>query len=226
MAQTGNNNGIDPNVATLYKPVIYGEYPIIRFDHVSDGSVDTKISIFEDIYKLYFNDEEHYNFIGTNDYGPFVISVLGKIIPGSFPPKRRALKTYDKGYCEFTCVLKEGSIPIVGKIQQYLQMTVLNTSLYPISDQQIQPFNNEFLQFEQNNSQKISTLKVGVIYSKKGQISPGDMLKNSKEECSKEFIKFLSVLGEEINLEGWVKYAGNMKPPGTTLYTEWQHIEG
>jgi hypothetical protein len=45
------------------------------------------------------------------------------------------------------------------------------------------------------------------------------------EDCGPNFFKFIDYLGRPIDLEGWTKYRGDMRPPGKCWYDEWNNIE-
>ena len=46
------------------------------------------------------------------------------------------------------------------------------------------------------------------------------------EDCSESFWKWLDVFGQKVDLEGWTKYRGDMRPPGFVWYNEWKSKEG
>jgi hypothetical protein len=45
------------------------------------------------------------------------------------------------------------------------------------------------------------------------------------EECSAGFWEYIDILGKKIDLEGWTRYRGDMRPPGTCWFDEWRDIE-
>jgi len=67
-------------------------------------------------------------------------------------------------------------------------------------------------------------MKIGIIYSKKGQVLPLDMLTTDSSECSDQFVKFVDLLGTEIDLEN---SRGDMcKDNERTMYHEfWKNID-
>lgn len=85
-------------------------------------------------------------------------------------------------------------------------------------------------------------MKIAIIYCKKSQTSLQDIFNNSKLKClffsscdlqfemlenpSAEFLSFLELMGEKINLQGWTKYRGDMGQEETTYYTEFEGFQG
>jgi hypothetical protein len=46
------------------------------------------------------------------------------------------------------------------------------------------------------------------------------------EDCGPGFWQYIDVLGKKIDLEGWTRYRGDMRPPGCCWFDEWRDIEG
>ena len=74
-------------------------------------------------------------------------------------------------------------------------------------------------------------MKIGLIYCRKDQSSPMEMLENKLhgsqlDGVPSEFIDFLNSLAKEISLEGWTKYRGDSgSSTKTAFYDEWNNIE-
>lgn len=43
--------------------------------------------------------------------------------------------------------------------------------------------------------------------------------------CTQQFWKFVKLLGRKINISGWTKYRGDMRPPDIAYYDDWKGIE-
>ncbi|KAJ3435092.1 gtpase-activating rap/ran-gap domain-like protein [Anaeramoeba flamelloides] len=74
----------------------------------------------------------------------------------------------------------------------------------------------------------INQFKFGVLYIEEGQTKEQEYLSNT--EPSKEFLEFLDLLGEEIELEGWSRYKGGLDTKRGTCgeksyFTEWNSFE-
>ena len=79
--------------------------------------------------------------------------------------------------------------------------------------------------------------KFGVLNVKAGQTDENDIYGNSKlhrlnlDEMSADFLEFLGVLGETVELRGWQKYpgeldTGELSATGkTSVYTNFMHFE-
>lgn len=54
-------------------------------------------------------------------------------------------------------------------------------------------------------------MKLGVVYCKAGQKTAPEMFANLQRDCSLGFWEFMEVLAQQIDLEGWTKYRGDMR---------------
>jgi hypothetical protein len=45
-------------------------------------------------------------------------------------------------------------------------------------------------------------------------------------ECSELFWSWVDTLAKPVELEGWKKYAGDMRAPGRLHFDEWMDIQG
>ncbi|KAJ3443609.1 gtpase-activating rap/ran-gap domain-like protein [Anaeramoeba flamelloides] len=74
----------------------------------------------------------------------------------------------------------------------------------------------------------INQFKFGVLYIKEGQTKEQEYLSNT--DPSQDFLEFLDLLGEEIELEGWGRYKGGLDTKRGTCgeksyFTEWNSFE-
>jgi len=84
-------------------------------------------------------------------------------------------------------------------------------------------FSREFIAVEVKHPQKLTEMKVGVIYCRPEQTHPLDMFKNGQGDdtlCS-SFWTWVSAMSKEINLEQWIGYRGDMGTTGKTFYKKW-----
>lgn len=66
----------------------------------------------------------------------------------------------------------------------------------------------ELFQFEKSKTLQASRMKIGVLYAKKGQVLEEEIFGN--EHGSEEFESFLRLLGDQIKLEGWEGFKGDL----------------
>ena len=67
---------------------------------------------------------------------------------------------------------------------------------------------SELFQFEKSKTVQSSRMKIGVLYAKKGQTTEEEIFGN--EHGSEEFDSFLRLLGNQIELEGWEGFKGDL----------------
>jgi hypothetical protein len=68
-------------------------------------------------------------------------------------------------------------------------------------------------------------MKIGIVYCKEGQRTGQEMFSNTKKDCGFGFWEYINSLGHKFDLEGWTRYRGDMRPPGTAWFGEWNNIE-
>jgi len=206
----------------MYKPLLCGQHDVIKVDPTKDilESSDLFLDVREHVYLRDFASEVHLNFIGKNASGPVVVSVLttpeeGK--PGSY----KALNTNSKDSFVFS-VNAPGPNPVEDIQKAFLGLPE-NKEFYLA----VEPgFCTDLATLEEKHCQKRAVMKIGIVYCKKDQIEASTMFANRADDCSPEFWRFLDEnLGQKINLEGWTKYRGDMRPPGTAWYDQWNQIE-
>jgi len=76
----------------------------------------------------------------------------------------------------------------------------------------------------------VNSMKVGVIFAKKGQINPvEEMFKNNMDDSEGgiQFVNFLNLMGYKINIKGWNGFRGDFSSNAevTTYYENWNNIE-
>eukprot|EP01126_Amoeba_proteus_P045443 TRINITY_DN5089_c0_g2_i10.p1 TRINITY_DN5089_c0_g2~~TRINITY_DN5089_c0_g2_i10.p1 ORF type:complete len:506 (+),score=104.90 TRINITY_DN5089_c0_g2_i10:152-1669(+) len=86
-------------------------------------------------------------------------------------------------------------------------------------------FSEAFINFEPKHSQLRTTMKIGIIYVRKGQQEPQEWFGNGQggDALTSEFWQFVNVLGQEIDLSGWKGYRGDMGQRGKTYYKNWNN---
>jgi len=87
----------------------------------------------------------------------------------------------------------------------------------------------DLLDVEKNHPQMRTTLKIGIIYCKKGQSDPQEMFQNGRngDVCSDSFWEFLKLLGKEIELSDWTGYRGDFGADvhGKTFFQNWKNVQ-
>eukprot|EP01125_Pyxidicula_operculata_P005837 TRINITY_DN2037_c0_g2_i1.p1 TRINITY_DN2037_c0_g2~~TRINITY_DN2037_c0_g2_i1.p1 ORF type:complete len:1050 (-),score=164.06 TRINITY_DN2037_c0_g2_i1:50-3199(-) len=213
-------------------PFLPGDYPSLRVYTPTDKIDEClKQDIRSDIYKEQFFPNDHYNFIGDESSNEHVIiSVLSQGTKRGSTQVHRGLVTTKKGYEEFELNLPEASLFSTDSITQRMEKALKKdlsqfSNIYFVSNPQ---FRSDILRVEEKHSQKRRVMKIGLVYSKKGQVSPQEMFLNkiNKDNPSDaKFLKFLDILGYEIDLDNWTGYRGDMKSPGKTYFTNWKDVE-
>jgi len=87
---------------------------------------------------------------------------------------------------------------------------------------------DELLEFETYDPLRAKCFSVGVLYSREGQVDESEMFNN--EKASPAFLQFLRFLGDEIPLQGWKGYRGDLdvktNTSGThTVFRRWKGFE-
>lgn len=195
-----------------------GTYPGLTIDPVV-SQPNVGLALYPDIYQNDFAKQSHLNWIVKEEKDTYVLSIMVQAQSSVL----RGLKTTSKGYQEFSvretvdptdAALLKGSLLEQGVIDSPLAEFIFVTDPGFPQDLQV---------VEQRHPQARAVMKIGVIYSKKGETTAAQMFEN--KECSPDFWKFIDRLGEKIDLEGWTKYRGDMRPPGNAWYSVWKGIE-
>lgn len=177
------------------------------------------MDLIEDVYENEFRHNEHINFVGreagTNPVQFFVVSVLTKTSP------YQCLKTQVKNYQRF-----EISLPLVASPEEILYNHLIEkypqSGLFLVKEKD---FPNELAQIELKHMQRRLHMKVGVVYCKAGQATGPEMFTNTEADCSPGFWEYINSLGTKFDIEGWTRYRGDMRPPGTAWFGEWNGVE-
>jgi len=117
-------------------------------------------------------------------------------------------------------------IPITKKVERHLQeVFFMNSQLYLVKDLAIE---QELIELEKTDPERSNSLAFGVIYAKEGQTKPIEFWNN--ETGSPAFDKFLSLLGDRIELQGWSGFRGGLDVQKNTkgthsIYTHFKEFE-
>jgi len=195
--------------------------PTLRIEPPQDkwDQTDFDLHVVEHTYLNEFISADHLNFIGKGPSGPSVLSVMTKTEENK-PNSYKALHTTSKGSSIFHIDVPGGNP--VDEIQKFVATHPDYKELYLTQDP---AFPTDFAGVEQKHCQKRNAMKIAVIYCKKGQTTNLQMFSNTTESCSPDFWKFMGLLGQKIDLEGWKNYRGDMRPPGTAWYDCWMGVE-
>jgi len=183
----------------------------------------------------------HYNFIGLelNEEDYFIVSVMGAPVSGS-TSTYAALKTTKHGEEEVNLGVRGGekkdlinSIEkailqqVVAKGKEDLLSAAGTSQITFIADSS--KFADEFETLEEKHFKKTTSMKLGLLYCKKDQNSPMEILQNGLEnpsEIPQDFWDFLKTLSQEIDLEHWKGYRGDMgASESKAYYDNWKGID-
>eukprot|EP01125_Pyxidicula_operculata_P017144 TRINITY_DN597_c2_g1_i1.p1 TRINITY_DN597_c2_g1~~TRINITY_DN597_c2_g1_i1.p1 ORF type:complete len:1127 (-),score=295.82 TRINITY_DN597_c2_g1_i1:160-3540(-) len=194
-----------------------------------------------DIYDTEFFSRVHINFIGTHNTKKeehIIVSVLkrdgnkGKYYclkthkKGSdvfyIDPKELKMSSKSKSSSSSSSSSKQQSLKIHELVIDHLTQNIKDYSFYLISNPN---FPQDLRQIEMKHPQKQKTMKVAFMYSKGGEKTLQDLFQH--REMSPNYLEFLEVLGQKINLKGWKKYRGDIgvEIEMDSYYTEWKGIE-
>lgn len=214
---------------------IEGHFPGLTIDGEEENP-NLALTVVGDVYSEVFKGNEHTNWLGSDVKGKLVVSILTQPEPGS-KILHKCLLTTGRGTKLFT-------LNIFSKLQT-MGKWMLEATGAPQEDdpalafikalQSYDPTWKDFVQItdpsfpelfcklESKHPQDRSTLKIGIVYAKPGQVVSKDMFAN--KECSEGFWKFVNKMGSQIDIEGWPRYRGDMRPPGTAWFHDWKEMK-
>ncbi|XP_054651018.1 signal-induced proliferation-associated 1-like protein 3 [Dunckerocampus dactyliophorus] len=223
------------SVSVLEIPI---EQQVTRLDRLKEYSIE-HVDLGARYYRDYFHGKEHSNYFGTDEkLGPVAVSIRREKLDDTKDLKdqyqyRLIVRTSE-------LVTLRGSILEDGVASTGRHGTVRGLPLKEVLDQVVPELNVSCLRLalgmpkvteqllkldEQGLSQKH---KVGVLLCRAGQSTEEEMYNN--EEASPAFSAFLELLGEQVLLKGFTKYAAQLDTKtdstGThSLYTTYQGYE-
>lgn len=223
------------SVSVLEVPI---EQQVTRLDRLKLYSIE-HVDLGARYYRDYFNEKEHSNYFGTDDkLGPVALSIRREKLEDTKDLKdqyqyRLIIRTNE--LVTLRGSILEDSVASTGR-----HGTVRGLPLKEVLEQVVPELNVSCLRLalstpkvteqllkldEQGLSQKH---KVGVLLCRAGQSTEEEMYNN--EEASSAFSAFLELLGEQVLLKGFTKYAAQLDTKtdstGThSLYTTYQGYE-
>uniref|UniRef100_A0A673B8D5 Signal-induced proliferation-associated 1 like 3 n=1 Tax=Sphaeramia orbicularis TaxID=375764 RepID=A0A673B8D5_9TELE len=223
------------SVSVLEVPI---EQQVTRLDRLKLYSIE-HVDLGARYYRDYFHGKEHSNYFGTDDkLGPVAVSIRREKLEDTKDLKdqyqyRLIVRTSE-------LVTLRGSILEDAVASTGRHGTVRGLPLKEVLEQVVPELNVSCLRLalstpkvteqllkleEQGLSQKH---KVGVLLCRAGQSTEEEMYNN--EEASPSFSAFLELLGEQVQLKGFTKYAAQLDTKtdstGThSLYTTYQGYE-
>ncbi|KAF3692732.1 Signal-induced proliferation-associated 1-like protein 3 [Channa argus] len=214
------------------------EQQVIRLDQLKLYSIE-HVDLGARYYRDYFHGKEHSNYFGTDDkLGPVALSIRREKLEDTKDLKDQYLYRLIIRTSEL--VTLRGSILEDAVASTGRHGTVRGLPFKEVLEQVIPELNVSCLRLalnapkvteqllkldEQGLSQKH---KVGVLLCRAGQSTEEEMYNN--EEASPAFSAFLELLGEQVLLKGFTKYAAQLDTKtdstGThSLYTSYQGYE-
>ncbi|XP_061829023.1 signal-induced proliferation-associated 1-like protein 3 [Nerophis lumbriciformis] len=223
------------SISVLEVPI---EQQVTRLDRLKEYSIE-HVDLGARYYRNYFHGKEHSNYFGTDEkLGPVAVSIRREKLEDTKDLKdqyqyRLIVRTSE-------LVTLRGSILEDGVSSTGRHGTVRGLPLKEVLEQVVPELNVSCLRLalgvpkvteqllkldEQGLSQKH---KVGVLLCRAGQSTEEEMYNN--EDASPAFSAFLELLGEQVLLKGFTKYAAQLDiktdSTGThSLYTAYQGYE-
>eukprot|EP01128_Nolandella_sp_AFSM9_P008795 TRINITY_DN5469_c0_g1_i1.p1 TRINITY_DN5469_c0_g1~~TRINITY_DN5469_c0_g1_i1.p1 ORF type:complete len:649 (-),score=99.97 TRINITY_DN5469_c0_g1_i1:337-2283(-) len=229
MAATPNHRHKGKSATTFSRdsPLLQKEYPSLRIDQPSDVESEFAPTLVDrdDHYAINFFGHHHYNFFVKYSSHTAVASILYDASPdGSHLMLLTTFKDYEKCSIE---VSNDENVSLARKLMRALQEREGEDVLIEYVTNNA-AFTREFVKFESKHPQRRSAFKVGIIYVGKNQTHPQEMFKNGQEDgpkCADNFWTFMNLMGQEIDLEQWEAYRGDMGRRGKSYYDRWNDIE-
>jgi len=226
---------IEPDVVpTIPSPILDKPYGGLNLDPQTSASCVLTKPI--DIYREEFFPIEHFNWLSADPLNPFVLSVV-KQEDGNCKGLIINAKGDERFLLDLSAKTMRSATKKLAISEEEVQLHVdadkgisIALAMNPkFAEMELIPafskdFSSELLTIEQKHSQGKTTMKLGVIYCKKGQVTGADMFGNGST-ASPLFWNFVNEFGQKFDLEGWTKYRGDMRPPGTAWYDLWQNVE-
>uniref|UniRef100_A0A6B2L1H6 Uncharacterized protein n=1 Tax=Arcella intermedia TaxID=1963864 RepID=A0A6B2L1H6_9EUKA len=174
---------------------------------------------------MHFMDRKHFNWVGSKAKGEGlnkeyeVYSVLYYPIKTN-PVTFMALRTSKRGTEQFYLNVEDSCVVLFDRIYHALRNKEPDTEFQYIPE--TRKFSNDLVELERKHPQKITEMKIGVIYCKPGQTKPQEMFQNGRDSLCPSFWTWINTMGKEINLEQWNMYKGDMGSTGKTYYKNWE----
>ncbi|XP_056139210.1 signal-induced proliferation-associated 1-like protein 3 [Lampris incognitus] len=223
------------SVSVLEVPI---EQQVTRLDRLKLHSIE-HVDLGARYYRDYFHGKEHSNYFGTDDkLGPVAVSIRREKLDDTKDLKdqyqyRLIIRTSE-------LVTLRGSILEDSVASTARHGTVRGLPLKEVLEQVVPELNVSCLRLALNTPKVTEQLlkleeqglsqkhKVGVLLCRAGQSTEEEMYNN--EEASPAFSAFLELLGEQVLLKGFTKYAAQLDTKtdstGThSLYTTYQGYE-
>ncbi|KAM7399269.1 hypothetical protein PAMP_018550 [Pampus punctatissimus] len=223
------------SVSVLEVPI---EQQVTRLDRLKLYSIE-HVDLGARYYRDYFHGKEHSNYFGTDDkLGPVAVSIRREKLEDTKDLKDQYQYRLIVRTSELVTLrgsILEDAVASTGRhgtvrglpLKEILEQVVpeLNVSCLRLALSTPKVTEQLLKQDEQGLSQKH---KVGVLLCRAGQSTEEEMYNN--EEASPAFSAFLELLGEQVLLKGFTKYAAQLDTKtdstGThSLYTTYQGYE-
>ncbi|XP_072248510.1 signal-induced proliferation-associated 1-like protein 3 isoform X2 [Leuresthes tenuis] len=234
----GGRAGLRKSNASLSVLEVAAEQQVKRLDRLKLYSIE-HVDLGARYYRDYFHGKEHSNYFGTDDkLGPVAVSIRRERVEDTKDLKdqyqyRLVVRTSE--LVTLRGSILEDAVASTGKhgtvrglpLKEVLEQIVpeLNVSCLRLALSTAKVTEQLLKLDEQGLSQKH---KVGVLLCRAGQSTEEEMYNN--EEASTAFSAFLELLGEQVLLKGFTKYAAQLDTKtdstGThSLYTTYQGYE-
>jgi len=169
------------------------------------------------IFLLIFNYIVHHNFIISDERDQWALCV--QEIPRNDLFKHCALIISKTGTQEISLTVPKKDAILIDRITEAVRNYISpSMDMYYIKNPH---FSKDLLTLEEKHPQSRSSIEIGIIYVKKYQSDPHDMLKNSIDDCGREFFNFIDLLGKEIENNE----IGSMKNDFPIYSDKWNNIE-
>jgi len=196
---------------------------------------DSSQSCDLNVYKAYFYDQEHTNYLGVDPEEGAVCMSLVRVTASTInSPAVRHRKVAQRPAKKYRVLIrtKKGDNHVILAASSQKELFESLRSVYPFVDKKIlteivnPKFAEDLLSFE--DTMMYTEFKFGVLYYRDGQTNEDEMFGNV--ETSTEYEEFLELLGEKVRLQGWKHYAAGLDVDKNqtglnSIYTKWNNYE-
>ena len=193
---------------------LHSDYVICNTGKGTDNSINPSNPIKEkNYYANFFINEPHWVWICTIDNDYCIICVLKK--------SEYIFENSDKKYIHTAILIdkygqKLFNIAISKPYKSSIEDIMINNYTYNIKNHL---FKKLIPTIEQNYSNYVKNMCVGVILVKQHQNTRNEWLNNTS---TKNFLEFVNLLGKKVDLNNWNGYNGNMGGNNLTIYNHWK----
>lgn len=183
------------------------------------------LNLVEDKYLNDFYPLDHLNFLVKLKENRFI--VVSVLCPRVATQNFKGIVTSEKETHQIQITIPQpcssNSPVLVDTLLCSIQELYPESSIAPVK--RTSSFPEDFRLLEEKHPQQKKAFKVAIVYCKKDQTTAKQMFSNAVLDIPSKFFDFVDNFGERVNLEGWTKYRGDMRPPSVCYYSTWKNFE-